>query len=83
MKNVDNFLTQQRKTNTKPEIAFFNQFPLNAMIHILTVMKFYIAPIQLVFKWDNGHFVSFFDAIIIIITEIPRIVEVTENANLF
>ena len=57
---VDNFLTHQRKTNAKPEIALFNQFPLSAIINILTFMKFSIAPIQIVFKRNSGHFVEFF-----------------------
>ena len=61
---MDNFLTYQRKTNTKPEIAFFNLFLLNAMIHILTFMKFSIAPIQILFKLSNRHFVAFLEVII-------------------
>ena len=73
---MDNFLAHQRKTNMKPEIAFFNNFPVNAMRHIL---KFSIAPIQIVFKLSNGHFVAFLRHNHI--TEILLKVEFTENAN--
>ena len=76
---MDNFVTHQRKTNAKPEIAFFNKFPLSGMINMLTFIKFSIAPIQIVFKRNSGHFVVFF-LLHNHITEIPLKVEFTENA---
>ena len=77
---MDNFIAHQRKTNTKPEIAFLNRFPLNAMVHILILMKLSIAPIQIIFKRNNGHFVAFLCHNHI--TQILLKVEfLTENAN--
>ena len=58
------FLAHRRRTNTKPEITFFNQFSLNVMMHILTLMKLSVASTQIVFKRNNRHFVAFFDVII-------------------
>ena len=43
-------------------------------------MKFSIAPIQIVFKRNNGHFVAFFGRHNHI-TEIALTVEFTENVN--
>ena len=50
------------------------------MIHILTLMKLSIAPVQIVLKRNNRHFVTLFD-VIIVITEILLKVEFKENAN--
>ena len=60
--------------NTEDNEKMDNRFDLSVndseshyqlfLIHVLTLMKLSIAPIQIVFKPNNRHFVAFFDVII-------------------